>query len=78
VSHCSCCRAASRSRSTAPCRRHRRCRQGRRIGSDCVLHDSHDEDHIHMKPLEFPRRCTVRDRAEKRGDEQRISTSCTR
>jgi elongation factor G len=21
---------------------------------DCVLHDSHDEDHIHLKPLEFP------------------------
>jgi elongation factor G len=22
---------------------------------DCVLHDSHDEDRIHMQPLEFPR-----------------------
>src|SRR5581483_1807848 len=21
---------------------------------DCVLHDSHDEDHIHMRPLQFP------------------------
>ena len=24
------------------------------IEFDCVLHDSHDEDHIHMQPLEFP------------------------
>ena len=24
------------------------------IDFDCVLHDSHDEDHIHMQPLEFP------------------------
>ncbi len=21
---------------------------------DCVLHDSHDEDHIHLRPMEFP------------------------
>ncbi len=25
------------------------------IHFDAVLHDSHDEDHIHLKPLEFPR-----------------------
>jgi elongation factor G len=24
------------------------------IEFDCVLHDSHDEDHIHLKPLAFP------------------------
>lgn len=24
------------------------------IEFDCVLHDSHDEDHIHLKPLQFP------------------------
>jgi hypothetical protein len=24
------------------------------IEFDSVLHDSHDEDHIHLKPLEFP------------------------
>jgi len=24
------------------------------IEFDCVLHDSHDEDHIHLRPLEFP------------------------
>ncbi|MEP6482987.1 MAG: elongation factor G [Rudaea sp.] len=25
------------------------------IHFDAILHDSHDEDHIHLKPLEFPR-----------------------
>ena len=25
------------------------------IDFDCVLHDSHDEDHIHLRPLEFPK-----------------------
>ena len=25
------------------------------IDFDCVLHDSHDEDHIHLVPLEFPK-----------------------
>jgi elongation factor G len=25
------------------------------IEFDAVLHDSHDEDHIHLKPLEFPK-----------------------
>ena len=25
------------------------------IEFDCVLHDSHDEDHIHLRPLEFPK-----------------------
>src|SRR5689334_15194707 len=41
---------------------------------DCVLHDSHDEDHIHMKPLEFP--VPMHGFAitpKRRGDEQRIS-----
>src|SRR5690348_78153 len=40
---------------------------------DCVLHDSHDEDHIHMRPLEFPTPMQgVALRPKKRGDEQRI------
>jgi elongation factor G len=26
------------------------------IDFDCVLHDSHDEDHIHLVPLSFPSR----------------------
>jgi elongation factor G len=44
------------------------------IGFDCVLHDSHDEDHIHMTPLEFP--VPMHGFAitpKRRGDEQRIS-----
>jgi len=43
------------------------------IGFDCVLHDSHDEDHIHMQPLEFPTPMQgVALAPKKRGDEQRI------
>jgi elongation factor G len=41
---------------------------------DRVLHDSHDEDHIHMRPLEFP--LPMHGFAitpKRRGDEQRIS-----
>ncbi len=41
---------------------------------DSVLHDSHDEDHIHMRPLEFPVPMQgVAITPKKRGDEQRIS-----
>ncbi len=41
---------------------------------DCVLHDSHDEDQIHMRPLEFPTPMQgVALTPKKRGDEQRIS-----
>jgi elongation factor G len=44
------------------------------IEFDCVLHDSHDEDHIHMRPLEFPTPMHgVAITPRKRGDEQRIS-----
>ena len=44
------------------------------IDFDCVLHDSHDEDHIHMRPLEFPVPMHgVAITPKKRGDEQRIS-----
>jgi len=44
------------------------------IDFDCVLHDSHDEDHIHMRPLEFPMPMQgVAITPRKRGDEQRIS-----
>ena len=41
---------------------------------DCVLHDSHDEDQIHMRPLEFP--VPMHGFAitpKRRGDEPRIS-----
>jgi elongation factor G len=44
------------------------------IEFDAVLHDSHDEDQIHMQPLEFPRPMHgVAITPKKRGDEQRIS-----
>jgi elongation factor G len=40
---------------------------------DCVLHDSHDEDHIHLAPLEFPTPIFgLAIEPAKRGDEQRI------
>jgi elongation factor G len=44
------------------------------VSFDCVLHDSHDEDHIHMRPLAFP--VPMHGFAispKRRGDEQRIS-----
>jgi len=41
---------------------------------DSVLHDSHDEDHIHMRPLEFPTPMSgLAIQPRRRGDEQRIS-----
>ncbi len=44
------------------------------IDFDCVLHDSHDEDHMHMRPLEFPKPMHgVVVAPKKRGDEQRLS-----
>ena len=40
---------------------------------DCVLHDSHDEDHIHLKPLEFPKPMQgLAVETHKKGDEQRL------
>ncbi|MBS1197486.1 MAG: translation elongation factor 2 [Proteobacteria bacterium] len=40
---------------------------------DCVLHDSHDEDHIHLKPLDFPRPMAgLAIETKKKGDEQRL------
>jgi elongation factor G len=44
------------------------------IEFDCVLHDSHDEDGIHMRPLEFPTPMFgLAIEPKKRGEEQRIS-----
>jgi elongation factor G len=44
------------------------------IAFDCVLHDSHDEDSIRMKPLEFPRPMFgLAIEPKRRGDEGRIS-----
>lgn len=40
---------------------------------DCVLHDSHDEDHIHLLPLEFPKPMAgLAVETRKKGDEQRL------
>jgi elongation factor G len=44
------------------------------IEFDCVLHDSHDEDKIHMSPLEFPTPMYgLAIESKRRGDEQRVS-----
>jgi elongation factor G len=46
---------------------------------DAVLHDSHDEDHHHLKSVTFPPPMLgVAIRAEKRGDEQKVSESLHR
>ncbi len=43
------------------------------IEFDVVLHDSHDEDHIHLKPLEFPQPMQgLAVETKKKGDEQRL------
>jgi elongation factor G len=44
------------------------------IHFDAVLHDSHDEDHIHLASLEFPTPMhSLAVEPKRRGDEQRIS-----
>ncbi len=43
------------------------------IEFDCVLHDSHDEDHIHLQPLEFPLPMHgLAVHARRKADEQRL------
>ncbi|HEY6897808.1 MAG TPA: elongation factor G [Rhodocyclaceae bacterium] len=43
------------------------------IEFDSVLHDSHDEDHIHLKPLEFPQPMQgLAVETKRKGDEQRL------
>ncbi|MFZ1417553.1 MAG: elongation factor G [Burkholderiaceae bacterium] len=43
------------------------------IEFDSVLHDSHDEDHIHLVPLEFPKPMAgLAVETKKKGDEQRL------
>ncbi len=43
------------------------------IEFDCVLHDSHDEDHIHLKPLDFPQPMQgLAVETKKKADEQRL------
>ncbi|MCX8115413.1 MAG: elongation factor G [Burkholderiaceae bacterium] len=46
---------------------------------DCVLHDSHDEDFVRMKPLDFPRPMFGwAIEPKRRGDESRISEVLTK
>jgi elongation factor G len=43
------------------------------VDFDAVLHDSHDEDHIHLKPLEFPRPMQgLAVETKRKSDEQRL------
>jgi elongation factor G len=43
------------------------------IDFDCVLHDSHDEDHIHLKALVFPQPMQgLAVQTRRKGDEQRL------
>ena len=43
------------------------------IEFDAVLHDSHDEDHIHLRPLDFPAPMHgLAVETKKKGDEQRL------
>ena len=43
------------------------------IEFDCVLHDSHDEDYIHLKPLEFPQPMQgLAVEPKRKADEQRL------
>ena len=43
------------------------------IDFDCVLHDSHEEDHIHLKPLEFPEPMQgLAVETKRKADEQRL------
>ena len=43
------------------------------IEFDCVLHDSHDEDHIHLKPLSLPQPMQgLAVQTQRKGDEQRL------
>lgn len=44
------------------------------IDYDAVLHDSHEEDHIHLRPLDMPQPMYgLAIKAKSRGDEQKIS-----
>ena len=44
------------------------------VHRDCVLHDSHDEDKLHLKPLPFPEPMAgLAVTAKRRGEEQKIA-----
>jgi elongation factor G len=43
------------------------------IEFDCLLHDSHEEDHVHLKPLDFPEPMQgLAVETQKKADEQRL------
>ena len=43
------------------------------ITFDCILHDSHDEDHVYLKPLEFPEPMQgLAVEPKRKADEQRV------
>ena len=49
------------------------------IHFDAVLHDSHDEDHIHLKPLDFPQPMFgLAIEPAHKGQEQKLATALTR
>ena len=49
------------------------------IHFDAVLHDSHDEDNIHLKPLEFPKPMFgLAIEAATRGQEQKLATALSK
>lgn len=49
------------------------------IHRDCVLHDSHDEDRLHLKPLPYPEPMVgLAITAKRRGEEQKIADALTK
>ncbi len=49
------------------------------IHFDAILHDSHDEDHIHLKPLDFPRPMFgLAVRPRHKGQEQKLANALDR
>jgi len=49
------------------------------IHFDAILHDSHDEDHFHLKPLDFPQPMYgLAINVKARGQEQKLAQSLTR
>jgi elongation factor G len=49
------------------------------VHRDCVLHDSHDEDRLHLKPLPYPvPMAGLAITAKRRGEEQKIADALTK
>jgi hypothetical protein len=70
---CTGCRARTMSRSTLVPGDIGAVAKVDEIAFDSVLHDSHDEDHIHLRPLEFPQPMQgLAVETRRKGDEQRL------